>query len=206
VRPEPAGAPQPCVLAGDHVRLEPLGPEHAAALTSEVAGDPDVWRYYPHPYDDRAAVDELVATALAQRAAGERFAFAVVDQSTGQAVGSSSFLDIAPADRRIEIGWTFYARRLWRTAVNTESKLLMLGYAFDVLGYERVALKTHHENLRSQAAIARLGAVHEGVLRHHMLYDDGSWRDSVYFSVLAAEWPATRAKLLDSLSAARPAG
>jgi len=103
-----------------------------------------------------------------------------------------------PNEVRKSSDWT-NARRVWRSAVNTESKLLLLGHAFDDLGYERVALKTHHRNERSQAAIARLGAVREGVLRHHMVDRYGGWRDSVYYSVLSAEWPAVRAGLLAAL-------
>ena len=143
----------------------------------------------------------LIAGALAERAAGDRFPFAVVEAASGRTVGSSSFLDIVPEHRRIEIGWTFYARRVWRSAVNTESKLLLLGHAFDDLGYERVALKTHHRNERSQAAIARLGATREGVLRHHMVDRYGGWRDSVYYSILSAQWPKVRADLRAALEA-----
>jgi RimJ/RimL family protein N-acetyltransferase len=187
-----ASAPLDVVLVGDHVRLEPLGPQHARDLAEELGTDDDVWRWLVDPPGDEAGMAVFVAGAMAERAAGDRFPFAVVELSSGRAVGSSSYLDIVPEHRRIEIGWTFYARRVWRSAVNTESKLLLLGHAFDDLGYERVALKTHHENQRSQAAIARLGATREGVLRHHMVDRYGGWRDSVYYSILSAEWPQVR--------------
>ena len=195
----PARAPQDIVLVGAHVRIEPLGRQHAADLSAELGHDQDVWRWLVPPPGDTSGLADFIGAALAERARGDRFPFAIVELASARAVGSSSYLDIAPKERRIEIGWTFYARRVWRSAVNTESKLLLLGHAFDDLGYERVALKTHHRNERSQAAIARLGAVREGVLRHHMVDRYGGWRDSVYYSVLSAEWPAVRAGLLAAL-------
>jgi RimJ/RimL family protein N-acetyltransferase len=197
-----AGArpPQDVSLVGDHVRIEPLGPGHARDLADELGTDDDVWRWLVDPPGDEVGMRAFVAGALADRANGERFPFAIVEQSTGRAVGSSSYLDIVPEHRRIEIGWTFYARRVWRSAVNTESKLLLLGHAFDDLGYERVALKTHHRNERSQAAIARLGATREGVLRHHMVDRYGGWRDSVYYSILSDEWPRVRDRLRADLT------
>ena len=130
---------------------------------------------------------------------GDRFPFAVVERPPVGRSARRRTSTSSPSDRRIEIGWTFYARRVWRSAVNTESKLLLLGHAFDDLGYERVALKTHHRNERSQAAIARLGATREGVLRHHMVDRYGGWRDSVYYSILSAEWPAVRDRLRAAL-------
>jgi N-acetyltransferase len=193
--PTPPPAPSPVVLAGRYVRLEPLTADHVDDLALETAGDEELWRWLPAYPADEYAMAEVVADALAGRDRGDRFPFALVEQSSGRVVGSSSYLDIAPADWRTEIGWTWLARRLWRTPVNTEAKLLLLGHAFDDLGYERVAFKTHHGNERSQAAIERLGAVREGVLRHHMRHRDGTWRDSVYYSVLSAEWPAVRDRL-----------
>ncbi len=197
----PAVRPVPVVLTGTGVRLEPLGPEHVRSLAEATAGDEQVWRWLPAFPVDADGLRAVVEAALADRDAGRRFPFAIVDVGTGRAVGSSSYLDIEPASLRIEIGWTWLSRSVWRTAVNTEAKLLLLGHAFDELGYERVALKTHHENVRSQQAIARLGAVREGTLRHHMLHRDGTWRDSVYFSILSAEWPQVRDRLRDRLTA-----
>jgi len=195
-----ARAPLDVTLVGDHVRVEPLGPQHARDLADELGTDDDVWRWLVDPPGDGEGMEAFVEGALAERARGERFPFAIVEHATGRAVGSSSYLDIVPEHRRIEIGWTFYARRVWRSAVNSESKLLLLGHAFDDLGYERVALKTHHRNERSQAAIARLGATREGVLRHHMVDRYGGWRDSVYYSVLSDEWPQVRDGLRAALS------
>lgn len=198
--PRPARPPTPVSLRGQHVHLAPLGPEHVDSLADAVAGDPEVWRWLSASPRGRAGVAGVVDAALAEQRAGTRLPFAVLAADSGRAVGSTSFLDIDPADRRIEVGWTFLARSVWRTAVNTEAKLLLLGHAFDDLGYERVAFKTHHRNERSQAALARMGAVREGVLRHHVLHRDGTWRDSVYFSVLAGEWPEVRERLAARLA------
>ena len=196
-----AHRPSDVVLLGSVVRLEPLTAAHAASLTQTTAADEQVWRWlptFPVDADDMAAV---VQTALADRAGGTRFPFAIAETASGRVVGSSSYLDIDPVNEHIEIGWTWLSRSVWRTAVNTEAKLLLLAHAFDTLGYERVALKTHHNNERSQQAIARLGAVREGTLRHHMRHRDGTWRDSVYFSILAEEWPRVRDRLEARLSA-----
>ena len=191
--------PGPVTLQGVHVRLEPLGLEHVAGLAASTAGDEEVWRWLPAFPADEPELRTVVEAALADRAAGPGSRSRSAKRAPGRVVGSSSYLDIDPANRRIEIGWTWLSRSVWRSAVNTEAKLLLLGHAFDDLGYERVALKTHHRNERSQAAIARLGAVREGTLRHHMRHRDGSWRDSVY-SILSAEWPQVSAGLRERLT------
>jgi RimJ/RimL family protein N-acetyltransferase len=133
-------------------------------------------------------------------AAGRYVAWATVDRASGRAIGSTRFGDISPADGRLEIGWTWIAPSYQRTAANTEAKLLQLRYAFDDLGATRVALKTDGRNVRSQAAIERLGAVREGVLRRHMRLPDGFIRDTVYYSILAEEWPAVRDRLEERLA------
>ena len=168
-------------------------------MIASTAGDEEVWRWLPVLPADEAELRPMVEAALADRDKGTRFPFTILDAGSGRVLGSSSYLDIEPANDRIEIGWTWLSRSVWRSPVNTEAKLLLLGHAFEDLGYERVALKTHHNNERSQAAIARLGAVREGTLRHHMRHRDGSWRDSVYYSILSAEWPAVRDRLRDRL-------
>ncbi|HEY5033448.1 MAG TPA: GNAT family protein [Actinomycetes bacterium] len=190
-----ATRPSAVTLQGRHVRLEPLEPDHVTGLAAATAGDEEVWRWLPSFPADEAEMRAVVAAALAERDSGLRFPFAVLEAGSGRVVGSSSYLDIDPVDERIEIGWTWLSRSVWRSAVNTEAKLLLLGHAFDDLGCERVALKTHHQNERSQAAIARLGAVREGMLRHHVRHRDGTWRDSVYYSILSAEWPEARDRL-----------
>ena len=136
-----------------------------------------------------------VRDMLARQAKGTDLAFAVVHQETGRAIGASRYLDIQPANRAVEIGGSWYGRDYQRTAVNTESKYLLLGHAFDDLGCIRVQLKTDRRNERSQRAIERLGAVREGLLRHSMIMPDGHVRDSVYYSILAEEWPGVKARL-----------
>jgi N-acetyltransferase len=143
-----------------------------------------------------------IGEALRGVAAGTYVAWATVDRASGQAVGSTRFGDIEPDHGRVEIGWTWIAPSHQRTAINTEAKLLQLRYAFDDLGATRVALKTDGRNLRSQAAIERLGAMREGVLRRHTRMPDGFLRDTVYYSILADEWPGVRARLEDRLGRA----
>jgi RimJ/RimL family protein N-acetyltransferase len=190
---------EPVVLAGRHVRLEPLEPRHAADLAAAGA-DPEVWRWMPFaPPRGEADMAAIVAELREREAAGEQVSFAQVEVASGRAVGMTTYLDIALADRRIEIGSTWIGRPWWRTAINTEAKLLLLGDAFGRLGLNRVALKTDHRNERSQAAISRIGGVREGVLRQHKVRPDGSLRDTVYFSILASEWPAVRERLLARL-------
>jgi RimJ/RimL family protein N-acetyltransferase len=192
---------EPVVLEGAHVRLEPLQPRHAADL-AEAGADPEVWRWMPvaAPVDE-AQMRAVVGALVERAAAGVQFPFAQVEVATGRAVGATSYLDLALDEGRIEIGWTWLGRPWWRTAINTEAKLLLLGHAFDTLQLNRVALKTDVRNERSQAAIARIGGVREGVLRAHMIRPDGSLRDTVYFSILSPEWPEARRRLRTRLSA-----
>jgi N-acetyltransferase len=140
------------------------------------------------------------ASYLADAIRPEYVAWATVDAATDRAVGSTRFGDIAPEHGRVEIGWTWIAPSHQRSAINTEAKLLQLSYAFDELGASRVALKTDGRNLRSQAAIERLGAEREGTLRKHMRMPDGFIRDTVYFSILADEWPSVKARLEERLA------
>ena len=185
----------PVTLSGRHVRLEPLADAHLEALERH-GNDADLWKYmkYARP-DPREAVRAWSVAVRAMTAKGDGLAWAVVDAASGEAVGGTTYLDVAPADKRLEIGNTWLGKAVWRTAINTEAKLLLLRHAFEELGCNRVQLKTDGRNERSQAAIARLGAVREGVLRAHMVMPDGWLRDTVMFSILAPEWPAVRARL-----------
>ncbi len=182
--------PEPVVLEGHGVRLEPLRRAHVPDLL--VAGrDPDVWRWLSVvPPTDLDTMTALVDGAVADEG---RVPYAVVVE--GHAVGSTSFLDVDLDVSGLEVGWTWYAREVWASRVNPACKLLLLAHAFDDLGAQRVTLKTDALNARSRAAIARMGAQYDGTLRHHRVRADGSVRDSAYFSVLAAEWPAVRAGL-----------
>jgi RimJ/RimL family protein N-acetyltransferase len=184
----------PPTLAGAHVRLEPLTLAHVPALV-EVGLDPELWQLTVNQVRSPADMQRYVETALGEQAAGRALPFATVDAASGRVVGSTRLGSIDAGNRRVEIGWTWLAPAWQRTALNTEAKLLLLEYAFDGLGCIRVELKTDVLNERSRAAILRLGAVEEGVLRSHQITTSGRVRDTVYFSILAAEWPAVRAGL-----------
>jgi len=189
----------PVTLVGQHVVLEPLEHGHLGGLIANCVGDPEVFRWvWPYEMADAAHMQRVLDLALDEAARGTRIPFAQVRTSDGAVIGSTSYLDLSVEDRHLEIGWTFLASSAWRTAVNTEAKLLLLTQAFDTLDCERVSFKTDHMNARSQRAIERLGAQREGVLRHLKLRADGSWRDTVYYSILRGEWPEVR----DGLNAA----
>ena len=189
---------QPVTLRSNGLRLEPLALTHEDGLAA-AAADGQLWRLrvtsVPEPQETRAYIE----TALQMREQGSRFAFAVIDEATGRVLGSTSFHDIIAAVRRVEIGYTWYARSVQRSHVNTTAKLLMLGHAFDQLGCHVVGWRTDNFNFASQRAIERLGAKKDGVIRGHALRRDGTIRDTVMYSMRAGEWPESRAHLLSKL-------
>ena len=190
----------PPTLAGRHVTLEPIEERHAPDLFAAML-DEEVCRYLAWP--PPVKLDETLALIREAREAMARqqsIVFAQIWNATGRAIGSTRLLDVRLSDRQVEIGSTFLAREYWCTPANTESKYLFLGYCFERLGCVRVALKTDGRNVRSQEAIARLGAVHEGVLRKHVNVR-GYQRDTVYFSILEDEWPGVKARLQARLQA-----
>ena len=184
----------PRALDGTVIRLEPLTEAHVPEL-AEVAFDPDLWMVTTTNLKDVGDLQQYVDEALALQRAGTALPFCIRHRTTNRVVGSSRFGNYDAANRKVEIGWTWVARPWQRTAVNAEAKLLMLRYAFEELECLRVEFKTDAINLRSQGALAKLGAVREGVLRSHMIVHDGRRRDSVYFSILVEEWPAVRRAL-----------
>jgi RimJ/RimL family protein N-acetyltransferase len=192
------------VLAGPLIRLEPLTIEHAEGyLAAATAGteSEQVFRWLNLPSaigsQPRSPADARahITSALAARARGERLAWAQIDARTGAVAGTTSFYEIGPAARTVAIGHTWLGQPWWRTGHNTESKLLLLTYAFDQLGAARVVWHTDIYNTRSQAAIERLGATKEGVLRKHRIRRDGSWRDTVQYAMTDDDWPAVRVRL-----------
>lgn len=189
----------PVSLRGRHVSLEPLQPGHADAL-GQAAADGELWNRWYTSVPDPDSVNGYIATALAQQDAGVVLPFAVRDAS-GTIVGTTRYYDIDATVPRVSIGYTWYAQRAQRTGLNTEAKLLLFGHAFDTLGCVAVALETSWFNHASRAAIARLGAKQDGILRGHRRHADGSVRDTVVFSVIASEWPAVRAHLRSRLAA-----
>jgi len=192
----------PVELQRAPVRLVPLRLDHEAGLKA-AAADGALWtlRYtsVPEPEQTRAYIE----TALAGQAAGHRLPFAVLDPASGEVLGCTSYHDIVAGLDRLEIGWTWYARRVQRTAVNTSAKLLLMGHAFETLGARLVGWRTDNFNFASQKAIERLGARRDGVLRHHALRRDGTVRDTVMYSLSAAEWPEVKAQLLWQLGRPR---
>ena len=187
-------------MESTHLRIEPLTVARIPELFSAIGTDPEIYQWLPFSTpSDLDEFSKIFQNFVDESTSGKRVAFVVVLKSTGLAIGTTSFLDLNPTHRSIEIGSTFYAKEYWRSFVNTECKLMMLSEAFEVRGAERVTLKTDSQNERSRAAILRLGASYEGILRHHMLRPNGTWRDSAYFSILSEEWPAVKASLLSKL-------
>jgi RimJ/RimL family protein N-acetyltransferase len=191
--------PTPVTLASPDVRLEPLTPAHADAL-ARVGLDPELWRWIPTPIGSVEEMRTYVATALEEQQRGVSLPFAIVDATSGEVVGSTRFGNIDVRNRRLEIGWTWLARSHQRTRANTAAKRLLLGHAFDALGANRVELKTDALNQKSRNAIGRIGATQEGIFRQHVVCASGRVRDTVYFSILATEWPDVRRRLDERLA------
>ena len=190
----------PRALDGPNVRLEPHTPEHLDGLC-DAGLDPELWKLTVSRIRTRADMQRYLEEALAEQRAGTALPFATVWRASGRVIGSTRFGNASPPNRRVEIGWTWLARAWQRTGANTEAKYLMLRHAFDQWGCIRVELKTSALNQRSRAAILRIGAHEEGTLRHHMINEDGSLRDSVFYSLLAEEWPEARGRLEGMLAA-----
>jgi RimJ/RimL family protein N-acetyltransferase len=187
---------QPIQLQGEHVRLEPLGPEHAQGLFNRGQQQED-WDYMPRGcFVDLADCKQWIDEALTTPG---QLAFAIVETAKDRPVGSTRFLAIRPEHRGLEIGWTWLGRDWQHTQVNTETKLLLLQHAFEGLEAIRVEFKTDARNERSQKALERIGAYREGVFRNHMIVQHGYVRDSVYFSITREDWPAVQRGLLSRL-------
>lgn len=192
---------RPVTLERAPVRLVPLAPDHEAGLRA-AAADGELWKLRITSVPEPEQTGAYIAQALKMQLDGTRLPFAVLDADSGRVLGSTSFHDIVPAIDRLEIGWTWYAQSVQRTAVNTTAKLLLLEHAFDGLGAQLVGWRTDNDNFASQRAIERLGAKKDGVLRHHAVRRDGTVRDTVMYSLNRGEWPEVRAHLLWQL--ARP--
>jgi RimJ/RimL family protein N-acetyltransferase len=197
---------EPITLTGQTVRLVPLQPAHVPELT--LAGsDPGIWHYMRYGnIDNQTDMAAFVDDLLAHQARGTDLPFTVIHRKTGKAIGMTRYLSIEVENRGLEIGGTWYAVAYQHTAVNTECKFLLLRHAFEDLGCIRVQIKTDLRNERSQRAIERIGAIREGVLRDHMILPDGTVRSSVYYSVLAREWPAVKTHLSQLLGIEEPPG
>jgi RimJ/RimL family protein N-acetyltransferase len=196
----------PVTLEGRLVRLEPLILAHIPEL-AEIAMEPSIWNWtfrYVHSEKD---LRDFVEIALEEAAEGKSMPWVTRSKADGKLAGSTRLMDIVPVNRTLEIGGTWLHPAWHRTGINVEAKYLQLRHAFETMGARRVALKTHHQNLKSQAAIAALGATQEGVFRNHMIHSDGSTRHSVWFSIIEEEWPSVKARLEARLAASRlPSG
>ena len=197
--------PDPVTLSATHATLRPLAPEHHDALCA-AARDGELWRLWYTSVAPPGRMDEYVTAALAMRDDQGAMPFAVRQNATGDVVGCTRYFNVDARNRRLEIGHTWYAARVQRTALNTECKLLLLTHAFEALACIAVEFRTHWFNHASRAAIARLGAKQDGVLRSHQLGPDGVRRDTVVFSIVDNEWPAVRAHLAHQLARPRQGG
>ena len=184
----------PITLTGEHVRLEPMRPAHASALL-EAGRAAEIWEWMPNRPLEPSSMDGWLKKAMQAESSGREYPFVVILVASGRLVGSTRYLDVQEDDRGAEIGWTWYAPDTWGGVVNPEAKYLLLRHAFEDWGAIRVALKTDIRNLHSQAAIRKLGAKYEGMLRNQRIRPDGSYRDTVVFSITDREWPAAKSRL-----------
>lgn len=185
-------------LTGTTVELQPLQPQHASALL-DAAADGELWNLKVTNVPGPATVDQYIDTALRGRDAGTVIPFTIVRRDSGQVVGSTRFWKVDRVNRKLEIGHTWLAQSTQKSSINTEAKLLLLTYAFEVLDCVRVQFTTDELNEKSRAAILRLGAVQEGIVRHERIMPDGRKRNSVRFSIIDSEWPQVKAHLLAKL-------
>ena len=190
----------PIELTGAIVRLEPLKRSHAGEL-SRVGLHPELWRLQPKAIETSADIQAYVDTALEEQSRGVSLPFVIVHLPTGAIVGSTRFMDIALAHRRLEVGATWLTPAFQRTGANVEAKLLLFTHAFETLEVRKIVLKTETRNSQSRNAILALGAVEEGTFRQHLIAESGRVRDMVFFAVFASEWPAVKARLTARLRA-----
>lgn len=186
----------PVTLEGRRVRLEPLSLDRHFDGLARYAFEPEIWRLGLSSLESPQDLHRYMQAALREQAEGRALPFATVDRATGDIAGSTRFGNLDPGNRRVEIGWTWLGQPFRRTHVNTEAKYLMLRHAFETWGCVRVELKTNVLNRRSRDAMLRIGAVEEGILRSYQISERGVARDTIFYSILASEWPDVRGRLL----------
>lgn len=177
----------------------PLEESHFSELLT-AASDKRIWEFYTGDWSQPKRFHEIYTGTLALREQGKEYPFVIYHREKQRMIGSTRFLDIVPYDKRLEIGGTWLMPEYWATAINFDCKLALLTHCFETLGTNRVQLKTQHNNIRSRTAIEKIGGVYEGTLRQHMLKDDGTFRSSAYFSILAEEWPEKKERLQQALA------
>jgi RimJ/RimL family protein N-acetyltransferase len=190
---------EPVTLEGKYVRLEPMRVDHLPSLC-KAGLEPSLWEWTTALVKDESDMERYLRSALADQALGVALPFVTIDRKTDTLVGSTRFGNIDTKNRKAEIGWTWINPEWQRTVVNSEAKLLMLTHAFEVWKCIRVELKTDRNNKRSRAAMKRIGCVEEGILRNHMIRENGQYRDSVYFSIIDSEWEAVREDLTSKVN------
>ena len=195
----------PITLTGKHIGLEPMRPAHGPTLL-EAGRAAEIWEWMPSGPINEATMDGWMKKAMLAESQGREYPFVVILVPSGRLVGSTRYLDVQEDDRTVEIGWTWYAPDAWGGMVNPEAKYLLMRHAFDDWGAIRVALKTDIRNLHSQAAIKKLGAKYEGLLRNQRIRRDGSYRDTVVFSITEREWPAVKSRLEKRIEQLTPPG
>ena len=198
----PSWEPLTARMEGELVVVEPLAAEHEEGLLA-AGHDREMWSYltsFPGAYETAERFHRWMEETLAATAAGDEGAWAIIERASARPIGSTRYLALRPEHRSLEIGWTWLGRPWWRTGANVETKLLLLGRAFETLGCERVELKTDARNARSRAAMEALPAQFEGIHRRHRALPDGGWRDTAWYSVIAPEWPAVRTALRGRLA------
>lgn len=189
--------PAPVSIDGRYVRLVPLVLSHVPALYAAGGGDDSIWRWLPTVTpNSEAEMAALAEQRLAQQAAGEAVVFTVLPRSTGQPAGWAAYLDISVADERVDIGWNWLSPSLWGTPAHLEIHFILIYHAFEDLGFQRVQWRLDDLDQASQDAVSRIGGIREGALRRHSRRVDGSWRDTVYYSLVASEWPGVRERWL----------
>ena len=193
----------PITLIGKHVRLEPMRPAHAPALL-EAGRAREIWEWMPARPLAVDTMADWLEQAMRAETQGREYPFVVVRLADDRVIGSTRYLDVQEDDRGVEIGWTWYSPDAWGGVVNPEAKYLLMSHAFEAWHAIRVALKTDVKNVHSQAAIKKLGARYEGTLRHQRIRPDGSYRDTVVFSITDSEWPAVKLRLEQRIKALTP--
>lgn len=191
--------PHPVTLENECIKLAPLHPDHFPGLL-QVAANKAIWKYLPLDGSDEAILTGNLKQAMLKRAYGEQYPFTAIDKRTNKVFGSTRLFEIFPEHKKLEIGWTWYDPAYWGSGCNIHCKLLLLRYCFETLGANRVQLKTRDTNLRSQAAILKIGAKFEGILRKDRIMPGGEVRDTMIFSIISEEWKDVKAKLEALLS------
>jgi RimJ/RimL family protein N-acetyltransferase len=181
----------PTILKGQEIDLLPLEENHFNELL-KAASDKRIWEFYVGDWSIPETFMKVYSASLRLRESGSEYPFVIFHKPTKRIIGSTRLLDIAPYDKRLEIGGTWLMPEYWATAVNIDCKLMLITFCFETLNAQRVQLKTQHNNIRSRKAIEKIGGVYEGIIREHMLKDDGTYRSSAYFSILKNEWPMVK--------------